>query len=154
MKPKKLTLLSITVLTTLLIGAFTINTILASTELKLNVCWLPSYYKLNKPAPHSWIALVFLSSSSHKHAPKIDPSTILLEGTYEPESKPRPILWGCLLIVSFNGQDVLEALMTKAEHLSPGIYHVSLEITAETYDGTPCRGSSTITLTVPEPHYP
>jgi hypothetical protein len=154
MKPKKLTIISLTVLTALLIGAFTINTILASTELKLNVYWLPSYYKLNKPIPHSWTALVFLSSSSHKHAPKIDPSTILLEGTYKPESTPRLILWGCLLIVSFDGHDVLEALMTKAEHFSPGIYHVSLEITAQTYDGTPCRGSGTITLVVPKPHYP
>jgi hypothetical protein len=82
----------------------------------------------------------------------INPSTILLEGLYAPESPPYYGWWGSMLIVPFDGYDVLEALWFKGGgyHMSPGQHCINLEITANLYDGTAVSGTGAITLTIPE----
>jgi len=149
MKLSKLTILSITILATLLLGAYAINTIMAPAEIKLKVKWKPVEYILgeNLPPDPWWAEL---------SAPRINPddivtSTILLEGIYSPRPTPPPyITITGRLAVPFYGGNVLDALMVKAPHLAPGEYRISLEITGELDDGTPLRGSGGITILVNE----
>jgi hypothetical protein len=106
-----------------------------------------------------YVKLVSKSSSSSQRLYElqvgtpigIDPSTVLLEGLYSPESPPYyGGWWGKMLICPFNGNDVLTALYTKGGHMSPGqSYVISLTITAKLYDGTTVTGSASITLTIP-----
>jgi len=149
MKLSKLTLLSLTLLTTLLLGAVAINVILAPAEIKLKVKWKPVEYLMDSPSPPDpwWAEL---------SAPRINPddivtSTILLEGLYSIRPTPPPYmtLTG-RLAVPFYGGDVLTALLAKAPHLAPGEYRINLEITGQLDDGTPLRGSGGITLWVNE----
>jgi len=146
MKHNKLTLLFPTILIALLIGAFAVQVSSAPAVLKLTVWWRPKTYLMWNPTPDPWRAVVGFRVWPHRNATDIDPSTILLEGKYRPESAPSPIFGGLLLVVPFDGMDVLEALMTKVPHMTPGQYLVELEITGRLYDRTPFRGSGVISL--------
>lgn len=153
-KPNKLTVLLSVILTTLLIGTFVINMVGSEQALKLKVRWRPCTYTIRKytqespPLPDPWKAIVCLRTWPPRRATEIDPRTILLEGKYRPESAPYPILRRLMLVLPFDGYDVLKALMTKVPHLAPGQYRICLVITGRLYDGTPFRGSGTITLKV------
>jgi hypothetical protein len=105
-----------------------------------------------------YVKLVSKSTSSSQRLyevqvqiPKgINPSTILLEGIYAPESAPYYIGWSTWLVVPFDGYDVLAALLLKGGHMAPGTYVISLGISAQLYDGTSISGSGTISVTAPE----
>jgi hypothetical protein len=147
MKPKTITLLSLTLLATLLIGAFAINTITAATEKKLSYFWYPYSYTLDQSPPEPWTAYVYSVSGSRVR--DINPSTIRLGGLYTATST-KLILFNLIMIVTFHGSDVVQALLVKLPHMGPGTYKVSLEITGSLNNGTPFRGSATISVTLPD----
>lgn len=86
MKPKILTLISLTILATLLIGAFTLNALAPKPELKLKVKWKPAAYTSDSWAPDPWIAEIYFAPP--RPVTDINPSTLLLEGMYSPSATP------------------------------------------------------------------
>jgi hypothetical protein len=152
MKPKTLTLISLAILASLLIGAFAFDAFGAK-ELKLKVKWRPVAYTLGDPVPDPWDAEIFFAPL--RDLSEIDTSTILLEGLYSPSgtstilgsSPPR-------MSVPFNGNDVIRAVLSKADHMEPGYtYHISLTITGNLkpeYGGNPFSGDGAINLVVPD----
>ena len=148
MKPKILTLISLTLLASLLIGAFAFTAFAPKPELKLKVKWKPAAYTTDSWAPDPWIAEIFFAPP--RPVETINPSTILLEGIYSPSAPPYHSPSKERLEVPFNGWDVVAALYTKAPHMNPGNYLVWLEITGNLNDGTLFRGSGCINMTIPE----
>lgn len=150
MKTTKLTLISITILATLLLGAIGINMSSAATT-SLKGEWYNHYYTTGTTPPDPWKLKINLYSYYYpgRHWIYLDTSTILLEGLYSPESTPYKVNWGKDLIVPFHGPDVLDALLTKAGHMSPGIYTIYLTVTAkDLYSSTIYSGSFHIHLTI------
>jgi hypothetical protein len=150
-KANKLTLLTTGILATLLLGTFASTTITAQTEKKLYYFWYPYSYALDQAPPDPWTAYVF--GVQQKRVRDINPSTILLEGLYSPTST-KLILWNLIMIVTFHGYDVAQAIWIKLPHMGPGTYKVSLEITGLLKDGTPFRGSASVSVTVADPPPP
>lgn len=148
MKTKTTTLLSITLLASLLIGAIALTMVSAPTALKLKVKWKPVNFVLDNPPPDPWNAEIYFAPA--RPLDEIDTTTLRLEGTYAPESDPYPSAIKPRLVVPFDGYDVLEALLLKAGHMAPGEYRVWLEITGQLTDGTPFEGKGGINLLVPE----
>ena len=148
MKTRTITLISIAILATLMLGAYAFNAFSAK-DLKLKVKWRPVYYLLGDPVPPTWNAEIFFAPLRDLN--EIDPSTILLEGMYSP-SGPAIILRGSppRMAVPFDGNDVIRAVLSKAGHMAPGYtYHISLTITGNLYGGTPFSGDGAINLEVP-----
>jgi len=152
MKPKTLTLISIALLTTLMLGAVAVNVFSAPPELKLKAKWKPATYTMDNNPPDPWNAEIYFAPP--RTLTDIDPSTLLLEGLYSPESPPYPHAFKDRLVVPFDGYDVLSALLPKLPHLQPGTFEIFLEITGRLYDGRSFRGTGSITVTVPEPPPP
>jgi hypothetical protein len=152
MKPKKLTLISLTLLAILLVGAGVIL-MLSAAEIKASVKWDPKGYTLDGTVPSSWNAEIKLTGG-HKAQTEINASTILLEGLYSPSSAAYNATHGPSLIVPFNGNDVKAALDSKLPYhmgiVAPGRYRIPLEINGTLYTGEEFLGSGTITVTVPE----
>ena len=148
MKPKILTLISLTILASLLIGAFAFNAFSAPPVLKLKVKWKPAAYTTDSWAPEQWIAQIYFAPP--RPVEDIDPYSILLEGMYSPTATPTHDSLKERLNVPFCGWDVVAALYTKAPHMTPGNYLVWLEITGNLNDGTLFRGSGCINMTIPE----
>lgn len=152
MKPKTLTLISLAILASLLIGAFAFDAFGAK-ELKLKVKWRPVAYTLGDPVPDPWDAEIFFAPL--RDLSEIDTSTILLEGMYSPSGTPT-ILGSSppRMSVPFNGNDVIRAVLSKADHMEPGYtYHISLTITGNLkpeYGGNPFSGDGAINLVVPD----
>jgi len=147
MKTKTATILIVTILASLLVGTFAINAF-SIKELKLKVKWKPVSYALSGPVPDPWQVELYFAPA--RPVEEVDPSTLLLEGMYEPVSsylhpnKPR-------LVACFDGYDVLNAILIKAGHLMPGRdYRVWLEISGFLHDGTPFSGEGGVILEVPE----
>jgi hypothetical protein len=151
MKTRTLTLLYTAILASLLTGAFVITTITAQTEKKLYYFWYPYSYCLDQAPAEPWNAYVFGVSGARVR--DINKATIKLEGLYSPTST-KLILWNLIMIMSFSGYDVVEALGSKLPHLGPGNYRVYVDITGLLNNGTPFRGSASISVTVPEPPPP
>ncbi len=154
MKTRKLTLLLLTLLATLLIGAAVINVLWAPKTLKLKVQWKPVDYVLDNPIPDPWNAEIWFVGGEYEFD-EIDPASLLLEGVYEPESDPYESETRPRLVVPFDGYDVLDIVLLKAGHMSVGEYRVWLEITGEVVDKktqqrTPFEGKGGITLIIPE----
>lgn len=147
MKSSKMTLLSVTILVSLMVGTVVLNAVSAWTWMSL--WWSPRSYELGTPMPDPWKAVIFGFSP---RARDIDPSTILLEGVYSPDPEVEPYLsfWGLMLVVSFDGLDVVNALLIKGGHLSPGENIIYLEITGQTYGGKSFAESGRISLIAPE----
>jgi hypothetical protein len=150
-KTSKLTLLTIGIIATLLLGTFAITTITAQTEKKLYYFWYPYSYALDQAPPEPWTAYVF--GVQQKRVRDINPSTILLEGAFSPKST-KLILFNLIMIVTFHGYDVVQAIWFKNPHMAPGTYKVSLDITGFLKDGTPFRGSASISVTIADPPPP
>ena len=152
MKPKKLTLISITLLAILLVGAGIILALSAS-EIKANVKWIPKGYTLDGTVPDPWNAEIQLTGG-HKAQTEINASTILLEGLYSPSSAAYNTTHGPKIIVPFSGNNVKAAVDSKLPYhmgiVAPGRYRISLEINGTLYTGEEFRGSGTITVTVPD----
>lgn len=154
MKTKILTLISLTILASLLLGAFALNAFSAPPRLRVKAYFKPNTYDTSNPVPQPWNVWLHFASSS-VNASQIDESSILLEGLYSPMSAPYdlPNRQGSWVAVPFNGYDVLEAALTKIGHMVPGQgYLVFLEVTGQTKDGTPFAtgGSGCIWVTDPE----
>jgi hypothetical protein len=150
MKTRTITILSLAIVATLVIGAFAIDAFAAPKELKLKVKWKPATYTSDTWFPDPWLAEIFLAPP--KPLNQIDPLTLLLENTYSPSAATYPTEKGNdRLVVPFYGGDVLTALLTKAPHMSPGTYFIYLEITGKLYNGQAFRGSGPINMTIPEP---
>ena len=148
MKTRKLTLLSIALLATLLIGAAAINVLWGAKELKLKVKWKPRNYIFENAPPDPWDAQIYFAPP--RTFDDVNSSTIRLEGVYAPESDPYLAENMPRLVVPFDGSNVLAALLSKAGHLAPGEYRIWLEITGKLIDETPFRGKGGINLIIPE----
>jgi len=150
MKTRKLTLLFLTMLATIMLGAVAVSVLSPPPTLKLKVKWTPRVYELNNNPP-TWNAEIYFAPP--RPLDEIDVETIQLEGGYTPVSDPYPTVTS-RLVVPFDGYDVLDALMPKLPHMAPGEYRVYLEITGKLFDGTPFSGSGGINVVVPEPSPP
>jgi hypothetical protein len=148
MKIRKLTILHLTLLITLVLSVIAI-TASAKKPAKLKVKWRPPDYLLDNMPPDPWNAEVFFAPP--RDLDEINTATILLEGLYTPESAPYPITKTSRLVFPFDGYDVLTAVLLKVGHMMPGQeYRVYLEITGELNDGTPFAGEGGINLIIPE----
>jgi hypothetical protein len=148
MKTRTITLISMTFLAVILIGAFTL-TATGAKELKLKIQWKPNSYILDNGPPDPWIAE--LRFAPPQPVAGINPSTILLEGMYSPSGPSTIIRHGTeRLDVPFTGSDVVSALLTKAPHYGPGTYLIWLEITGKMNDGRAFRGQGYINMTIPD----
>lgn len=78
----------------------------------------------------------------------INTETIRLEGNVAPEAT-KLWLFNLILIASFDGQAVRDALLLKAGHMAPGKQLIYLEISGQCKDGTPFKGTASIELTNP-----
>jgi len=153
MKPKRLTLISLILLGTILASTGAIIA-LSANEIKAKVKWLPKSWGWDGTPPSPWDAELSLPSYTPD---QIDTTTILLEGTHSPSATPYPSGHGPKMIVPFNGWDVKAAIATKLpEHMGifiPGRYRIELELSGyllPAYGEEPFRGIGIITVTVPE----
>ena len=148
MKTRKLTILYVALLITLVVGVVAI-TASAKHPAKLKVKWRPPSYILDNMPPDPWNAEVFFAPP--RDLDEINTTTILLEGLYTLESAPYPTESPSRLILPFDGYEVLAAVLLKAGHMMPGQeYRIYLEITGELNDGTPFAGEGGINLIIPE----
>ena len=157
MKPKKLALISLTLLAILLVGAGVILA-LSAAEIKANVRWDPKGYTFGDGVPEQWNAEIWLTGG-HKAQTEINHTTIRLHDsgvTYEPiYEQITNSTHGPRLIVPFSGTDVWAALDSKLPYhmgvLEPGRYRVSLVINGSLkYTGEEFRGSGVIVYTLPD----
>jgi len=146
MKARTTTLLSLTLLASLLIGAIAVTVLSAPQVLKLKPKWKPNHYVLSTSVPDPWNAEVLFAPV--RPLDDINASTIRLEGEYQPSGTPYMTPIRPRLVIPFFGGDVLEAMLRKAGHLSIGEYNINLEITGNLNDGTPFRGSKGIILII------
>jgi hypothetical protein len=153
LKPKKLTLISLVLLATILTGTGAIIALSAS-DIKAKVKWDPKSYLWDNSPPAPWNAEVQLPSYTPD---QIDAATILLEGMYSPSATPYPAPHGPKLWVPFDGWDVKAAIEPKLPwHMGivmPGRYKIELEITGSLlpeYGGEIFRGTGTIHVIIPE----
>jgi hypothetical protein len=114
--------------------------------LKLKVKWRPTNYVFGGAVPYQWNAELFFAPP--RPVTDIDQSTIKLEGVYSPTGPGTVESTTGRLIVPFDGNEVVTALLNKAGHLSPGEFRILLEITGNLNDGKPFAGSGGINLIV------
>jgi len=122
MKPRKITLISIALLATLLLGAGAVLMLTAPQNVNAQVRWDPR--SIVDTAPVWWKAEIKVSGQY-----EILPDSILLEGQLEPhrtrEERGR-------LIATFKGNRVLSIITQKIGHMGiipEGKHRVDLEIT-------------------------
>jgi len=152
MKTYKLALISGAILATLLVGAFVVTNVEA-TRIQAKLKWQPNAYHTDMPVPQPWIGLIHFTTKVS--ASDIDPSTVFLEGLYQPTkiydyAKSPGASW---VVLEFNGYDVLAAALAKLGHMAPGQQAmVVLTITGALYDGRTWStyGSGTIVIFDPE----
>lgn len=115
MKPKKLTMLSLSLLAILLIGAAATFLMPVRALLAEQVKFEPKPFELDNP--DTVIAYVKLSVDDVPIVDQIDPDTVLLEGSIAPfntwvTSEPPPEF-----IAEFDGETVADMLISKASHM-------------------------------------
>jgi hypothetical protein len=154
MKLNKLTILGITLLATMLLGAGAVLLQSQSQEaLPINVVFDPKTYAWDTTVPQPWNAEIW----RQKVKERADPTTIRLEDIYKPTGTT-PAIHGPRLIVHFDGNDVRAAIWPKlpTTHMGiliPGTYRVKLKVSGNLlpeFGVTPFEGYGTITVTVPE----
>jgi len=136
-------LINLTMLTVILLSVGVVIVLSGGRPRAPRVTCDPSTYSLDTPAPDEWKATI----SGRSRRAEIDPSTILLEGVYEPVSTYSSRRRG--VYAYFDGDIVKHCLMIKCPHLAPGVYHIGLEITGELTDGTTFSCTGYIDVTVP-----
>lgn len=150
MKTRKLTILSLALLATLVLSIFVIE-VFSPPKVKAKARFYPRTHTLDGP-PTTWNA--HLSFSPPRSVDEIDTSTIRLEGVYSPSAEPYDLpKKGKRVVVPFDGYDVLTAALLKAGHMAPGSANlIFLEITGQLKDGRPFRTgmSGCIVIFVPE----
>lgn len=147
MKTRKLTVLSIVLLATIILGAVVVTVFSPPPTLKLKVKWTPRVYTLDNNPPDPWNAEINFAPA--RPLEEIDVATLRLEGIYSPVGDTS-ISTSSRLIVPFDGLDVVTALLVKLPHMGPGEYRIDLEISGALVDGTPFSGSGGINVVVPE----
>jgi hypothetical protein len=154
MKPKRLAIISLALLATMILGTSAIIA-LSAADIKANVKWYPRSYTFDNPPPDPWVAQLLLTGG-HRVG-EIDEATILLEGMYPPSGPMYPAPHGPKVMVPFGGLDVKAAIEPKLPwHMGivmPGKYRIELEITGNLlpeYGEEPFRGTGVITVTVSE----
>ena len=156
MKTRKLTLIYLTLIATLVLGIFAVEVLSGPKKARVKGWFYPRTYTLGTPLPDTWD--VWLKFAPPRSVDEIDTETIRLEDRYEP-CKPYPYDLKNRVVVPFKAKDVLRAAIEKLVHdgfLLPGSYLVYLEVTGLLKDGTPFSTgmSSVIVLYVPEPNPP
>jgi hypothetical protein len=154
MKPKRLAILSLALLATMILGTGAIIA-LSANDIKANVKWYPRSYTFDNPPPDPWLAQLQLVAGHHYS--EVDEATILLDGMYSPSGAMYPAPHGPKAMVPFDGLDVKLAIEPKLPwHMGvvmPGKYRIDLEITGNLlpeYGEEPFRGTGVITVTVSE----
>jgi len=148
MKMRTIAFLSMTLLATILLGAFFAQT-LAQTTLPINVVFDPKSYTLDGTPP-PWNAEIW----RQKIQDRADYATIKLEDLYTAVTVT-PAIHGPRLIVNFSGTDVKEAIFAKISHMGilyPGVYNIKLKVSGNllpAYGGDPFEGYGKLTVTVP-----
>ena len=151
MKSRKLTILSLTLLATLVLTIFVIE-VFSPPKVKAKARFYPRTHTLDTP-PATWNA--DLSFSPKRSADEIDASTIRLEGVaVELAAEPYDHLQKkSRVVVPFHGYDVLWIALLKAGHMAPGSANlIFLEVTGQLKDGRPFSTgmSGCIVIFVPE----
>jgi hypothetical protein len=153
MKTRGLTLLTVALLSTLLLGAGALLVLTAQEVIGANVAWDPKTYTWNGIPPDPWNAEVWLKKG-HKAQEEIVPESIRLEDIYTPEAPPYPKVHGPRLVIPFDGYDVRAAILPKLPThmglLVPGTYRIKLKITGSLIGGELFEGYGVIRVTVPE----
>jgi len=156
MKLNKIVIISAAILVTMLVGAFAFNALAPPKELKLKVKWRPPTYTIGNPLPNPWNAEIFFAPIRDLN--EIDTTTLRLEDGSEPVGTPYLLRSSPdRMVVPFDGYDVINALLSKSTHLSPGTYQIYLGVTGylkPEYGGNPFSGSGPIDLIIPDPSPP
>jgi len=132
MKTKKLTLISLGLLASLVLGLYIVGVYSPPPRARVKGRFYPRTWS-EGPVPQPWN--VELGFAPKRGVDEIATSTILLEGLYSPSSEPYDRK--NRVVVPFDGYDVLAAAILKAGHLTPGSHLIFLTITGELKDGTP-----------------
>ena len=136
MKTKKLSLITLTLLSLLVLGVFAVEVFSPPPRAKAKGWFYPRTRVEGTPVPQPWN--VELKFSPPRGVSEINTATILLEGLFSPSAEPynHPRVTS-RIVVPFDGYDVLWAAQLKVGHMTPGSHLVYLEITGELTDGTP-----------------
>jgi hypothetical protein len=156
MKTKTLTLISIAIITTLVLGTVILNAFSAPPRVRAKAYWKPNTYDTINQIPDPWNVWLHFASSS-VDASQLNASSILLEGVYHCVSDPYdlPNKQGSWIVVSFNGYDVFAAARAKIGHMTPGqSYMVFLAVTGALKDGTPFDTGSSGAIIIWDPETP
>ena len=155
MRSKKLALISLTLLTTLVLGIIAVEVLSPPPTARVKGWFYPRTWVEGTPVPQPWN--VELKFAPPRSVDEVNTATILLEGLFSPSAEPydHPRVTS-RIVVPFDGFDVLWAAQMKAGHLTPGSHLIYLEITGELNDGTPFSTgmSSVIVLFIDDPPPP
>ena len=153
MKPRILTLLTLTLLASLLVGAFVVQVFSRPKRARVKGRFYPRTW--SEVTPTTWN--IELGFAPKRSVEEINASTILLEGLYSPSFDPYDRK--NRVVVPFHGYDVIAAAFQKLGHMGlvgPGSYLVYLEVSGKLIDGTPFSTgmSSVIVLFIDEESAP
>lgn len=153
MKPKKLTLISLTLLATLLIGTVFVLSIHGNTLIADQVKIMPKPLDLENPDSVTVQVKVFRDGVSV--VDQINASTVRLEGYMTTinnwTTKAPPNFYA-----QFDGTAVANCIISKISHMGITRPHpknpvrIPLKITGKLYDGTPWEGTGEAKVYVPD----
>ena len=132
MKAKKLMLIYVTLLVSVILGLYIVGVYSPPPRARVKGRWYPRTWS-EGPIAQPWN--IELGFAPKRSVDEIDTSTILLEGLYNASSEPYDRK--NRVVVPFDGADVIEAAILKAGHLTPGSHLIYLEVSGELKDGTP-----------------
>jgi len=133
MKPRKLTMLSVTLLASLVLGIFVVDVLSKPPRARVKGRWYPRTWTDGTSVAQPWN--IELGFAPPRSVDEINTSTILLEGLYSPSEEPYDRK--NRVVVPFDGFDVLAAASHASGHMTPGSHLIYLEVTGELTDGTP-----------------
>jgi hypothetical protein len=153
MKTRTLTIISVALLATMVLGIFVNQALSPAPRLRAKAYFKPNTYDTSNPVPQPWLVWLHFASNDVS-ASQLDASSILLEGVYAPSGAPYdlPSKSASWVVVPFNGYDVLIAAITKIGHMTVGqSYMVFLTVTGKTIDGTPFDTGSSGAVIIYDP---
>jgi len=158
-KLSKLTLISITLVATLLLGAFIALQVTAPKPVAINMKFDPNTLDLGAPGWAVKLVNVSLWFDTGKYKPEdIDPRTVLIEGVLGPKGGPKRTwivhdweLRKWVLRFQVSGGDLIDLLWSKISHMGiPGpSATIPLTVTGYLYDGTPFAGTGYMNVLIP-----
>ena len=157
MAVNRLVILSVVLMVSLVLGTVKVLSY-SPVTVQARIYFMPWYYHVGSRVPDPWIVAIELKEH-HVASKEIDPETILLEGIYAPgylKDQNRyhyPYKLFFILVVPFDGHDVLDAALAKLGHMAiePGNHeaYVYLKISGRLlpqYGSTAFEGSGKVTL--------